>query len=161
MTGRPLRPPRRQPAWTPATRAGATSHAVPGRPPTRSIRVATTGSPGGLKVAAWGGRGVRVGEDLVDLTDTTLVGDPARLRAVAALLKRAASLASAWRPVEDVLDALEAATAREALSGLEEPGLVDLARPSRIEIASALVRWKRVTFRAVADKLPMTAEDPK
>ena len=70
------------------------------------MRVETEGAPGALKVAAWGGRGVRVGEDLVDLKDTTLVGDAARLRAVAALLKRAASMATAWRPVEDVLDAL-------------------------------------------------------
>jgi len=148
-----------QRAWTGVTRAGATVRAVPVRPATRSLRVMTTGAAGALKVAAWGGRGVRVGEDLVDLTDTTLVGDPARLRTVAALLKRAAAIGSAWRPVEEVLDALEEATVRDALDRLEEPGLVDLARPSRIEIASALVRWKRVTFRGDAGRLPQTAED--
>ncbi len=149
----------RQSAWTRFARPSATSRAVPVRPATRSVRVATTGAAGALKVAAWGVRGVRVGEDLVDLTDTTLVGDPARLRCVAALLKRAASLASAWSPVEDLMDALEAAAVRDALDQLEEPGLVDLARPSRIEIANALVRWKRVTFRADAGRLPKPAED--
>jgi predicted ABC-class ATPase len=151
----------RRPTWAPTTRGGATVHGVPRRPPTRAMRVVTTCAPGKLKVAAWGGRGVRVGEDLVDLTDTTLVGDPARLRAVGALLKRAAALTSDWRPVETVLDALEAAAGREALAALEEPGLVDLVRPSRIDIASALVRWKRVSFRADADRLSATAEDPK
>ena len=138
------------------TRRGASSHDVAVHETARSMRIVTEGSPGALKVAAWGGRGVRVGEDLVDLKDTTLVGDAARLRAVAALLKRAASLATAWRPVEEVLDSLEEAAAREALDRLEEPGLVDLTRPSRIEIASALVRWRRVTFRCAAGKLRAT-----
>lgn len=128
-------------------------------PTTRSMRILTDGAPSHLKVAAWGGRGVRVGEDLVDLKDTTLVGDPARLRTIAALLKRAASEASAWRPVEEVLDALEAATAGTMIDRLEEPGLVDLARPSRVELAGALVRWKRVTFRVAAGRLSANAED--
>jgi hypothetical protein len=141
------------------SRGSASFRALPERPPTRIMRVVTTGPPGALKVAAWGGRGVRVGEDLVDLKGTTLVGDAARLRTIAALLKRTASLASAWRPVEDVLDALEAATAREVIEQLEEPGLVDLARPSRIELASALGRWKRVMFRSEAVRLRRTAED--
>jgi len=140
-------------------RALEKSRSVAAPPATRSMRVVTDGPPGGLKVAAWGGRGVRVGEDLVDLSDTTLVGDPARLRAVAAILKRAASVASAWRSVEEVLDALEAETVRTALDRLEESGLVDLARPSRIEIASALVRWKRVIFRVAAGTLRQSAED--
>jgi predicted ABC-class ATPase len=138
-------------------RAGA--RAVPERPPQRAIRVVTTGRPAELKVAAWGGRGVRVGEDLIDLKDTTLAGDAARLRTIAALLKRAASLATAWRPVEDVLDALETASARDVLERLHEPGLVDLVRPSRIELATALARWKRVTFRTDAGKLRGTPED--
>ena len=125
------------------------------------MRIVTEGAPSHLKAAAWGGRGVRVGEDLVDLKDTTLFGDAARLRAVAALLKRAASEASAWRPVEEVLDALEAATTGAMIDRLEEPGLVDLAKPSRVEIASALVRWKRVTFRVAAGELNATAEESK
>ncbi len=131
------------------------------RPAARSMRIATDGTPFGLKVAAWGRRGVRVGDDLVDLKDTTLVLSAARLRAIAALLKRAASLASTWRPVDEVLDALEAATARRELDRLEEPGLVDLERPTRLEIASALVRWKRVTFRVAAGRVRATAEEPK
>jgi len=135
------------------------THPLAVRPTARSMRVLTEGAPSHLKVAAWGGRGVRVGEDLVDLKDTTLVGDAARLRAVAALLKRAASEALAWRPVEDVLDALEAATAGPMIDRLEEPGLVDLARPSRVEIAGALVRWKRVTFRVAAGRLNATAQE--
>ncbi len=134
------------------TQARAAAWAVPSRPaverPTpRSIRVATEGAPRTLQVANWGVRGVRVGEDLVDLSDTTLAGDTARLRTIAALLKVAAFEASSWRPLGDVLDVLEAATARDELDRLEEPGLVNLARPSRIDIMSALVRWKRVTFR--------------
>jgi predicted ABC-class ATPase len=135
-----------------STRTTADAWADPSRPSAehpapRSMRVATEGAPGALQVANWGVRGVRVGEDLVDLSDTTLVGDSARLRAIAALLKRAASDASDWRPLGEVLDLLEAASARHVLDRLEEPGLLDLARPSRIEIMSALVRWKRVTFR--------------
>ena len=130
------------------------------RPATRSMRVLMEGSRDGLKVAAWGVRGVRVGDDLVDLKDTTLAGDGARLRAVAALLKRAASNAPTWRPFEEVLDELEAATARPVFERLEEPGLADLARPSRIEIAQALARWKRVTFRVAAGRLSGTTEGP-
>jgi hypothetical protein len=137
----------------------ARARAVPERPPNRVLRVVTAGRPADLRVAAWGGRGVRVGEDLIDLKDTTLAGDAARLRTIAALLKRAASLASAWRPVEEVLDALETASARDALERLHEPGLVDLVRPSRIELAAALTRWKRVTFRTDAVRLRGTPED--
>jgi predicted ABC-class ATPase len=140
-------------------RGRAVTRAVPEHPPKRAIRVVTTGRPGDLKVAAWGGRGVRVGEDLIDLKDTTLVGEQAKLRTIAALLKRAASLASAWRPVEDVLDTLEAASARNVIERLQEPGLVDLVRPSRLELAAALTRWKRVTFRSGAVRLRGTAED--
>jgi len=149
----------RGPKRTTASRPGVKARPVAVPPTARSMRILTEGAPSHLKVAAWGGRGVRVGEDLVDLKDTTLVGDAARLRAVAALLKRAASEASAWRPVEDVLDALEAATAGAMIDRLEEPGLVDLARPSRVEIASALVRWKRVAFRVAAGRLNATAEE--
>jgi hypothetical protein len=140
-------------------RGRAVTRAVPEHPPKRAIRVVTAGRPGDLKVAAWGGRGVRVGEDLIDLKDTTLVGEQAKLRTIAALLKRAASLASAWRPVEDVLDTLEAASARNVIERLQEPGLVDLVRPSRLELAAALTRWKRVTFRSGAVRLRGTAED--
>jgi predicted ABC-class ATPase len=126
----------------------------------RSLRIVVDDPAPGLKVAAWGGRGARVGDDLVDLLDTTAAGDPARLRAIAALLKRAAALASTWRPVGEVLDALEEACVRAALDELEEPGLVDLTRPSRIEIAAALVRWKRVSFRVAAGTLRPNEEDP-
>jgi hypothetical protein len=129
-------------------------------PAPREMRVVTDAAPGRLKVAAWGRRGVRVGDDLVDLRDMMLVREAARLRAIAALLKRAASLASTWRPVEEVLDALEAAAGRQELDRLEEPGLVDLERPTRLEIASALVRWKRAAFRVAAGKVRATAEDP-
>lgn len=123
------------------------SHTGIEKPIPRSIRVATEVAPGGQQVASWGARGVRVGQDLVDLSDTPLAGDRARLRAIAALLKRAASEASAWRPLDEVLDLLESLSARHEIDRLEEPGLVDLARPSRIDIMSALARWKRVTFR--------------
>ncbi len=144
---------------TPPGRPGVKARPVPVPPAVRSMRIVTEGAPSHLKVAAWGGRGVRIGEDLVDLRGTTLVGDVARLRAVAALLKRAASEASAWRPVEEVLDTLEAATAGAMIDRLEEPGLVDLARPSRVEIAGALVRWKRVTFRIAAGRLSAKTEE--
>jgi predicted ABC-class ATPase len=137
----------------------ATSRALTPLPRARSMRVTTEDVPGRLKVAAWGSRGVRVGEDLVDLSDTSLAGDPARLRAIAALLKRAAAEAPAWRPVEEVLNALEAATARPRLDALVEPGLVDLAAPSRLAIAAALVRWKRVDFRVDAVRLGPASED--
>jgi len=145
----------------PSVRPNAISCAVTPLPPVRSMRIPAEGAPAPLKVAAWGTRGVRVGEDLVDLKDTTLAGDPARLRAIAALLKRAASEAPTWRPFEDVIDALEAAAARPLLDRLEEPGLVDLAGPSRLEIAAALVRWKRVNFRVDAARLSAASEDPQ
>jgi len=149
----------RGPKRTTTLRPGVKARPGPVPPAVRSMRIVTEGSPSHLKVAAWGGRGVRVGEDLVDLKDTTLVGDAARLRAVAALLKRAASEATAWRPVEEVLDALEAATAGAMIDRLEEPGLVDLAQPSRVEIAGALVRWRRVTFRVAAGRLAAKTEE--
>ena len=123
------------------------------------MRIVTEGAPSHLKVAAWGARGVRVGEDLVDLKDTTLFGDAARLRTIAALLKRAASEAPTWRPVLEVLDTLEAATDGVMIDRLEEPGLVDLSRPSRVAIAAALVRWKRVAFRVLAGRLGATSEE--
>jgi len=128
-------------------------------PAARSMRVVTEGAPGGLKTAAWGARGVRIGDDLIDLTDTPLSGDPARLRTVAALLKHAARIASSWRPVTEVLDELETASARPVLDLLEEPGLVDLARPSRLDLAAALARWKRVAFRIAPGTLRPNAED--
>jgi hypothetical protein len=136
------------------------ARALTDRKPARTMRIVTERSLGQLKLAPWGSRGVRVGDDLVDLRDTTLVRDPGLLRAIAALMKRAAAEAVDWRPVEDVLDALEAATARPVFDRLHEPGLVDLARPTRIEIAAALVRWKRVTFRVAAGTLSANAEDP-
>jgi hypothetical protein len=123
------------------------------------MRVDAERTPAELKVAAWGGRGIRVGEDLIDLSDTELAHEPAQLRAVAALLKLAAAKASSWRPVEEVLNELEAACSRPALDRLEEPGLVDLARPTRLAIASALTRWKRVAFRVDAGTLRPNAED--
>jgi predicted ABC-class ATPase len=138
-----------------------TTRAVSGRPAPRSMRIVTGYAPERLKVGSWGRRGVRVGDDLIDLSDTTLVTDAARLRAVAALLKRAAAEAKGWRPVDEVLDALHVASARPLLDRLEEPGLVDLARPARIEIAAALARWKRVTFRVAAGTLSPAVEDPK
>ncbi len=144
---------------TASSRLDVKARPVAVSPTPRSMRIVTDGAPSHLKVAAWGGRGVRVGEDLVDLKDTTLVGDAARLRTVAALLKRAASEASTWRPVEEVLDALEAATTGAMIDRLEEPGLVDLAQPSRVEIAAALVRFRRVTFRIAAGKLSGKTED--
>jgi predicted ABC-class ATPase len=144
-----------------STRPAAKELPLPPRPAARSMRVRLEAAPSGLKVAAWGSRGVRVGDDLIDLSDTTLAGDAARLRAVAALLKRAASEASTWRPVDEVLDALEAATERPVFDRLVENGLTDLAAPSRIEIAQALVRWKRVDFRVAAGRLRATAEEPK
>jgi len=128
-------------------------------PSPRSMRVEVEGDPAELKVAAWGGRGVRVGEDLIDLADTPLVRDPARLRAVAALLKLAARRAGSWRPVSEVLDELERASTRPALQVLEEPGLFDLAQPARLDIANALTRWKRVAFRVAAVTLRPNAED--
>ncbi len=140
-------------------RPGVKARPAPMPPAARSMRIVTEGVPSHLKVAAWGGRGVRVGEDLVDLKDTTLVGDAARLRTVAALLKRAASEATEWRPVEEVLNALEAAAAGTMIDRLEEPGLVDLAQPSRVEIAAALVRWRRVTFRVAAGRLSTKTEE--
>jgi hypothetical protein len=143
-----------------SARRVASPYPLAERPTARSMRVLVDGAPGRLRVGAWGSRGVRVGEDLVDLSDTTLTGNAARLRAVAALLKRAAVEASSWRWVTDVLDVLETAAARPVLDRLEEPGLVDLARPTRIELAAALVRWKRVTFRIGAGRLAATAEDP-
>jgi hypothetical protein len=131
------------------------------RPAARDLRVVVDGPPSRLKVSTWGDRGVRIGDDLVDLRDTTVHGDPARLRAVAALLKQAALLAPTWRPVEEVLDALEGATAGPQLDRLEEPGLVDLTAPSRGAIASALARWKRVGFRVVAGRLAAASEDTR
>lgn len=129
---------------------------VSSQPKARSMRVKLEGDAGAVKVGVWGGRGVRVGEDLIDLSDTTLVRDPGRLRAIALLLKRASSIASTWRAVDDVLDELEAASAGEALGALEDASLCDLARPARLEIADALVRWKRVTFRVA----PVTLRPP-
>jgi predicted ABC-class ATPase len=149
----------RGPQRAPAVRPGVKARAVLVKPSARSMRIVTEGAPSHLKVAAWGSRGVRVGEDLVDLKDTTLAGDAARLRTVAALLKRAASEASAWRPVVEVLDALEAATTGVLIDRLEEPGLLDLAQPSRVEIAAALVRWRRVTFRVPAGRLSAKTEE--
>lgn len=149
---------RRRAAVNPPLGAART---VAGRPEPRSLRIATGHAPDQLKVGSWGGRGVRVGDDLIDLSGTTLMGEGARLRTVAALLKRAALEATGWRPVGEVLDALDAASARALLDQLEEPGLVDLARPSRIEIAAALARWKRVAFRVAAGTLSRTVEDPK
>jgi predicted ABC-class ATPase len=125
------------------------------RPPVRQVRVVA--GDGGDKAGVWGGRGVRVGDDLVDLSDTAIVRDGGRLRAMAALLKHALGTAPTWRPIADVLDELESACARDALSALEEPGLHDLARPSRLEIADALARWKRVEFRAAPGTLRQPA----
>jgi predicted ABC-class ATPase len=144
-----------------ADRPRAAARALVARPAARSMRIATEGPPGKLKASSWGSRGVRIGDDLVDLRDTTLVRDVALLRAVAALMKRAVVEATVWRSVEDVLDALETATERPTFDRLEEPGLVGLTRPTRIEIAAALVRWKRVTFRVAAATLGATAEDPQ
>jgi len=149
----------RGPKRTTTIRTGVKPRPAAVPPAARSMRIVTEGAPSHLKVAAWGVRGVRVGEDLVDLKDTTLVGDAARLRTVAALLKRAASEATAWRPVEEVLDALEAAASGGMIDRLEEPGLVDLAQPSRVEIAGALVRWRRVTFRVAAGRLSAKLEE--
>jgi hypothetical protein len=109
-----------------------------------------------IKAAVWGGRGVRLGEELVDLSDTSLVRDAGRLRSIAALLKRAATVAADWHAVGALLDALVAASTRDELAKLEEPGLHDLARPTRLEIAQALVRWKRVEFRPA----PVTLRQP-
>jgi predicted ABC-class ATPase len=125
-------------------------------PPSRQIRIVTDGTE--TKVGLWGSRGVRVGDDLVDLSDTTSVRDAGRLRAVAVLLKRAAALAPKWLSLDDLLDQLESAGERDALTALEEPGLWDLARPSRLEIADALGRWKRVAFRAAPGTLRQPAD---
>ena len=110
--------------------------------------MAHVGPVAGIKVGLWGWRGVRLGEDLVDLSDTSVTRDAGRLRAIALLLKRAAALASNWQPVNLLLDALVAASAPDALASLEEPGLSDLARPTRVEIGEALARWNRAEFRA-------------
>lgn len=129
------------------------------RPDARSLRIVTDIAPAALKVAAWGGRGLRVGDDLIDLTDAHPACEPAQLRALAALLKLAARQAASWRPVADLLNELDASCGRVALDGLEEPGLTDLARPSRVAIAGALARWKRVEFRTAAGTLRRKAED--
>lgn len=134
----------------------ASSRPAAGLPKPRTMRIQVDAPAASLKVGVWGARGVRVGDDLIDLGDVAIGLDPARLRGLAALLKRAASVAATWRPVGDVLDALEAASARPNLDALEEPGLYDLARPTRLEIAEALVRWKRVAFRAA----PVTLRAP-
>jgi predicted ABC-class ATPase len=126
-------------------------------PPPRDVRVRPADSGPPIKIGVWGGRGVRLGDDLVDLSDTPIVRDAGRLRAIAVLLKRAAVAASDWQPVGELLDSLVAASARDALAEGEEQGLCDLARPSRLEIAGALARWKRVEFRTAPVTLRRSA----
>ncbi len=100
-----------------------------------------------VRAGPHGSRGIRLGEETVDLGALGQISEAGEIRALALLLREASRRAGEGMSLGGLLDDLEAWLDSAGLDALDPPLAYDLARPRRFEIASALCRCRALRVR--------------
>lgn len=131
-----------------ATRSMRLRETLPGiRPPAPRFPSLPGGIPVDEKCGPRGSSAIRMGADAVDLSAVGPTLEAGQLRALARILRDAASRMDGAASLEALLDHIEERLDATGIDGLDSPPAYDLARPRRFEIAAAINRWRRVAFR--------------
>ncbi len=100
-----------------------------------------------LRVGLRGPRGMRIGEETVDVGALSQVTETGEVRSLARLLREAASRMAAGKTLAALVAELDARLDDGGLDVLDPPVSHDLARPRRHEIAAAINRWRSLRVR--------------
>jgi predicted ABC-class ATPase len=104
-------------------------------------------APGRLRTGLRGPRGIRLGDETVDLSALSQISETGEVRALTLLLGEIVRRAAPGKTVAALLDEAEAWLDETGLDALDPPAAYDLARPRRHEIAGALGRWRALGIR--------------
>ncbi len=119
----------------------------PMHPPARREILSSGAVSPSARFGLRGPRSIRIGEDTIEMTAIEQLQEAGQVRAVAALLRRAAQLAEGGMELAALLDELESILDAHGLDSLDPPAAYDLARPRRHEVAAALNRWRALPVR--------------
>jgi len=100
-----------------------------------------------LRAGLRGPRVVRIGEETVDLAALASIEETGQVKALALLLREAASRMEAGKDMAALVREIDLWLDRDGLDALDPPAAYDLSRPRRFEIAGAINRWRSVTVR--------------
>ena len=131
-----------------ATRSVRIAEAVPAMRPPAARHPSVTGLEGPPpRVGLRGPRGLRIGDETVDLAAVEPIEETGQVRALAFLLREAARRMDAGKDLASLVREIEGWLDAEGLDALDPPAAYDLSRPRRFEIAGAINRWRSVAFR--------------
>jgi len=131
-----------------ATRSARIAEAVPAMRPPAARQPSVTELEGAPpRVGLRGPRGLRIGDETVDLAAVEPIEETGQVRALAFLLREAARRMEAGKDLASLLREIDGWLDAEGLDALDPPAAYDLSRPRRFEIAGAINRWRLVAFR--------------
>jgi predicted ABC-class ATPase len=131
-----------------ATRSVRIAEAVPAmRPPAARQPSVTVQEGPPPRVGLRGPRGLRIGDETVDLVAVEPIEETGQVRALAFLLREAARRMEAGKDLASLVREIDGWLDAEGLDALDPPAAYDLSRPRRFEIAGAINRWRPVAFR--------------
>lgn len=99
-----------------------------------------------LRTGLAGPSGIRIGDELVDLTALAQILEPGQLRALALLMRQAADRMVPGKDLAALVLELDQWLEQAGLDALDPPAAYDLARPRRFEVAAVLSRWRSLRF---------------
>jgi len=104
-----------------------------------------------LRFGLRGPRGIRAGDETLDIGVLQQIVETGQTRALAESMRHLSRSDASPVPVRDLIDAHDAWLDEEVLDRLEHPVAYDLTRPRRFELAAALNRWRALQWK-VAEK---------
>ncbi len=128
-----------------ATRSMRLVEALPAmKPPVHRQPLIELPEGGAPRVGLRGARGVRIGEETVDLSAVEPIEETGQVRAIAYLLREAARRMEAGKEMPTLLREIDAWLDEVGLDALDPPAAYDLSRPRRFELAAAINRWRSI-----------------
>jgi len=123
---------RRRPLQPPASRVPVRGPAADGRD---------------LRTGARGPRGLRIGDETLDLHALEQLAEAGQVRALGPLLKRAAREMDGRLSLAELVDGIDRWLDERGIDALDRPVAYDMTRPRRFELAAALNRWRQLRVR--------------
>ncbi|MBZ5640415.1 MAG: ABC-ATPase domain-containing protein [Acidobacteriia bacterium] len=129
-----------------ATRSMRVAEPVPAlRPPAARQPIVRRVEGVPLRVGLRGPRGVRIGEETLDLSAVEPIEETGQVKALALLLREAAGRMEVGKEMGALVREIEAWLDEAGLDALDPPAAYDLARPRRFDLAAAINRWRSLT----------------
>jgi len=100
-----------------------------------------------LRFGLRGPRGVRAGEETLEVGVLQQIVETGQARALAETLRHLSRRLEAPVPVRELIDAHDRWLDERGLDRLDPPAAYDLSRPRRFELAAALNRWRALRWK--------------